>query len=43
MLMRNQIVSFDDFKVPASRNSEFHLKTKENLLILRDQPSLNKN
>ena len=43
MLMFNQPVSFDDFKVLASSNSEFHLKIKENLLILCDQPILNKN
>ena len=27
----------------ASSNSEFHLKIKESLLILRDQPILNRN
>ena len=43
MLMYNQPVSFDNFKMLASRNSEFHLKTKESLLISRDQPILNKN
>ena len=43
MLICDQIVSFDDFKVFASSNSEFHLKIKENLLISRDQPVLNKN
>ena len=43
MLMCNQPVSFDDFKVLASSNSEFHLKIKESLLISRDQPILNKN
>ena len=39
----DQPVSFDDFKVLASSNSEFHLKIKESLLISRDQHVLNKN
>ena len=43
MLICDQPVSFDDFKVLASSNSKFHLKTKESLLISRDQPILNKN
>ena len=43
MLICNQPVSFDDFKVLASSNSEFHLKMKESLLTSRDQPILNKN
>ena len=43
MLMRDQPVSFDDFKVLGSSNSEFHLKIKESLLISRDQLILNKN
>ena len=43
MLICNQLVSFDDFKVLASSNSEFRLKIKESLLISRDQPVLNKN
>ena len=42
MVMCNQPVSFGDFKVHVSSNSEFHLKIKESLLILRDQPILNK-
>ena len=41
--MCNQTVYFEDFKVLASSNSEFHLKMKESLLILRDQPVFNKN
>ena len=41
--MCDQAVSFDDFKVLASSNSEFHLKIKESLLISRDQPILNRN
>ena len=36
-------VFFDEFKVLASSNSEFHLKIKEILLISRDQTMLNKN
>ena len=43
MLICDQPISFDDFKVLASSNSEFHLKIKESLLISRDQPVLNKN
>ena len=43
MLMCDQLVSFDDFKVLASSNFAFHLKIKECLLILRDQSILNKN
>ena len=43
MLMCDQPVSFDDFKVLDSSNSEFHLKMKAGLLIWRDQPILNKN
>ena len=42
MLICDQPVSFEDFKVLASSNSEFHLKVKESLLISRDQPALNK-
>ena len=42
MLMCNHEVSFEDFKVFACSNSEFHLKIKERLLISRDQPILNK-
>ena len=37
MLICDQPVSFDDYKVLASSNSEFHLKIKESLLILHDQ------
>ena len=43
MLICDQPVSFDNFKVLASRNSEFHLKIKESQLVLRDQSVLNKN
>lgn len=42
MLMWDQLISFDDFKVLSSSNSEFHLKFKESLLISRDHPILNK-
>ena len=41
--MCDQLVSFDDFKMLASINSEFHLKIKKGLLISCDQPILNKN
>ena len=43
MVMCDQPVSFDKFKVLASSNSEFHSKIKESLLISRDQPILNRN
>ena len=43
MLICDQPVSFGDLKVLGSSNSDFHLKIKESLLILRDQPILNKN
>ena len=43
MLICDQAVSFDDFKVLASIISKFHLKIKEGLLISRDQPILNEN
>ena len=43
MLIWDQPVSFGNFKVLASSNSEFHLEIKESLLISRDQPILNKN
>ena len=42
-LMCDQLVSFDDFKVLALSNSDFHLKNKESPLISLDQPILNKN
>ena len=41
--MCDQLVSFDNFKVPASSDSEFHLKVKESLLLLREQLTLNEN
>ena len=43
MLICDQPVSFDDFEVLASSNSEFHLKIMESLLISPDQRILNKN
>ena len=43
MLICDQPVSFDDFKVLASSTSEFHLKIKESFLMSRDQPISNKN
>ena len=43
LLICDQPVSFDEFKVLAYSNSEFHLKIKESLLKSRDQPVLNKN
>ena len=43
MQMCDHVVSFDDFKVLGSSNSEFYLKIKERLLISRYQPILNEN
>ena len=43
MLICDQPVSFDYFKLLASSNFEFHLKIKESLLISHDQPIMNKN
>ena len=40
--MFDQLVSFDDFKMLASSNSELRSKIKESLLISRDQTILNK-
>ena len=39
MLMRDEPVSFNDFKVLTSSNSDFHLKIKESLLIALTPPS----
>ena len=41
--MYDQIVSFEDFKVLASTNSEFHLKIKKSFLISFNEPILNEN
>ena len=38
MMMCDHVVSFGGFKVITSRNSEFHLKIKEGLLISCDHP-----
>ena len=43
MLFCDHIVSIDDFKILATSDSDFHVKVKESLLILRDEPILNKN
>ena len=43
MLLCYQLVSYNYFRVFASSNSELQLKIKESLLILHDQPILNKN
>ena len=43
MLFCDHVVSLEDFKILASRNSEFHLKIKESLLMSRDKPELNRN
>ena len=43
MLICDQPVSFNNFRALASSNSEFYLKIKESLLILRDETVLNKN
>ena len=40
--MYDQLVSFDDFKVLAYSNSEFHLKIKKGFLTSRNQTILNK-
>ena len=37
--MRDEPVSFNDFKVLTSSNSDFHLKIKESLLIALTPPS----
>ena len=42
MLFCDHVVSLEDFKILPVSDSEFHLKIKESLLILRDKPELNK-
>ena len=42
MFKCDQLVSFDNFKFLSSSSSVFQLKIKESLLILREQPILNK-
>ena len=39
----NFLPSFDNFGVPTHENKKYLLEIKENLLIMRDQPSLNRN
>ena len=41
--MCDQLVSFGDFKLFTSSNSEFYLNIKKSFLISHDQPILNKN
>ena len=43
MLLCDHIGSMDDFKILATSNSDFHVKVKESLLMLLDEPILNKN
>ena len=43
MLFCDHVVSLKVFKILVSSNSEFHLKIKENLLISRGKPELNRN
>ena len=43
LLLCNHSASYDDFSILTRDNSKFLLELKENLLILRDKPSLNRN
>ena len=43
MLFCDHIVSIDDVKILATSESDFHVKVKWNILVLRDEPILNKN
>ena len=43
MFFCDHIVSIDDPNILATSDSVFHVKVKENLLISRDEPILNKN
>ena len=43
MLFCDHIVSIDDFKLLSTSDSDFHVKIKERLFILHDEPILNKN
>ena len=43
MFSCHHIVSIDDFKILASSDSEFHVKSKESLLKSRNEAILNKN
>ena len=42
MLFCDNIVSIDDFKLLSTSDSDFHVKIKERLFILHDEPILNK-
>ena len=43
MIFCDHIVSVDEFKILPTSDSYIHVKVKESLLILRDEPVLNKN
>ena len=43
LLHRNFLPSFDNFRVLAHENKKYLLEIKENLLIMRDKPSLHRN
>ena len=43
MFFCDHIVSIDDFKILATRDSGFHVKIKERLLVSSDELILNKN
>ena len=43
MIFCDHIVSVDEFKILPTSDSDIHVKVKESLLILRDEPILNKN
>ena len=43
LLLWNYSASYDDFSILTRGNKKFLLELKENLLIMRDRPSLNRN
>ena len=43
LLLRNHSGSYDGFSIQTRENKKFLLESKENLLIMRDKPSLNRN
>ena len=43
LLHCNFLHSFDNFSVLADENKKYLLEIKENLLVMRDEPSLNRN
>ena len=43
LLICNHSLSFENFSVLTNENKKFLLELKENLLIMRDKPSLNRN